>query len=894
MNSRIAITIGCLALTLCALAATRRTPHSITCASYAGPDGLALPLPASLPLDSMESLLYGFLRHGCYYDAKGFEADKRIRDTGPYINKTYYGPHPAVRIFYSPEMMGWLRAGRHGRVPDGAIMIKEMYDPPAVQFESFDEKQIRGALHMWTVMIRDSAASKDGWFWSFYDTIPQQQVDNDRPPFSYPNSGFGQYCVRCHSSAEAEQTFASLRNIKGEKGEPVQYRVDDSWRPAPFAPEANEAHSQLLHPTQPAVSMTGSANMGVASFTHAFGRAVPARVVALPPVTHDHVYAGANGPRQFLTSDQCMSCHDGQGLPFGPNMFIPATTPPTAGTDVNLSPFGEWSWSLMGLAGRDPVFYAQVESEQTLQPKRSAAITNLCFSCHGVMGQRQWRIDNPATPFPEAAIYTTDRNNPLHRYGALAREGVSCTLCHQVVDDGKPLREIVTGKFAVSPPKNGVSSIYGPFDKPTERPMVESIGMKPVQSNYIKSAQLCGSCHSVQLPVYNAQGDSVGAFFEQATYLEWLNSSYRDAPAPSGRTPRTCQSCHMTTHFQGKPLEYRIANIQDQSYPEAEYVTSLDSMTVNPRKEFARHTLAGANPFVLMMFSQFDTILGIRKQDFMTYSRNGLPTAIAHSVAFARDSTTRVSILHAMPQAGALDVHVRVENLTGHRFPTGVGFRRAFLQVTVRDERGRLLWASGRANEQGILTDSAGNVLPSEFFAPDRNGQQQYQPHYQCIDNQSEVQIYQELVKNPEGKFTTSFVAINDVVKENRLLPHGWTKSGPPGFEFAAETVPHGGAATDPDFAAGSDVVHYRIPVRSSGPVTVNAALYYQTIPPAYLRDRFATARGRSGDRLAYMTANLNVAGSAIDGWKLLTGSDSTRVVARARVLGGRLCATPR
>ena len=30
---------------------------------------------------------------------------------------------------------------------------------------------------------------------------------------------------------------------------------------------------------------------------------------------------------------------------------------------MNVSPFGEWRWSPMGLAGRDPIFYAQLDSE---------------------------------------------------------------------------------------------------------------------------------------------------------------------------------------------------------------------------------------------------------------------------------------------------------------------------------------------------------------------------------------------------------------------------------------------------------------------------------------------------------------------------------------------------
>ena len=47
----------------------------------------------------------------------------------------------------------------------------------------------------------------------------------------------------------------------------------------------------------------------------------PNTVESIPPVTYDHVVAGPAGPEQFATSDQCLSCHDGQGAPFGPNML---------------------------------------------------------------------------------------------------------------------------------------------------------------------------------------------------------------------------------------------------------------------------------------------------------------------------------------------------------------------------------------------------------------------------------------------------------------------------------------------------------------------------------------------------------------------------------------------
>ena len=51
----------------------------------------------------------------------------------------------------------------------------------------------------------------------------------------YPDMGFGQYCTNCHASAKDNSTFASLKNIKGEPGEPLvflsqNFFLDPSWQ----------------------------------------------------------------------------------------------------------------------------------------------------------------------------------------------------------------------------------------------------------------------------------------------------------------------------------------------------------------------------------------------------------------------------------------------------------------------------------------------------------------------------------------------------------------------------------------------------------------------------------------------------------------------------------------
>jgi hypothetical protein len=387
----------------------------------------------------------------------------------------------------------------------------------------------------------------------------------------------------------------------------------------------------------------------------------------------------------------------------------------------------------------------------------------------------------------------------------------------------------------------------------------------------------------VHLPVYDKSGRQVGNFMEQATYLEWQNSDFQNEFGKGGATPKTCQNCHMPKRYPDQEgvseLAFQIANIQDQTYPETDHKAPIGDITVPRRSGFARHTLLGVNQFALEMFRQFANILGVRTNDYMTGSSNGLPFAIAMSDSIAKRQSASVEILSAQRDGGTLRAKVRVANLTGHRLPSGVGFRRAFLEFRVVGADGKVLWASGRTNDLGIIVDEKGVPLPAESFAIDpKTGKQTYEPHYQTITRQNQAQIYEELIKNPEGVFTTSFLALADPVKDNRLLPLGWTKNGPPGFKYAEATMPHGNVMDDRGFldGSGSDVVEYVVdlPGASIAGATVEATLYYQSIPPAYLSDRFSTApNGKGTQRLHFLAGNLNFTGTNIKDWKLRLGS---------------------
>lgn len=836
----------------------------------AGPDcPTKLPLPTEVGAERYEALLYEWLDGRCY---EGWEHDREIRNTGPFIDNTNFGTHPAVRVYYSPEVWEWMTTGkREGEIEDGGIIVKEMYTPPASP---------TSPLTSWTVMVKDRRGAWDGWYWSYHGV-----GDKPQNPLEYPNSGFGLYCTRCHGSAERELTFAAVRNVSPHE-DPLSFVVQELTTVAKESPDEGPASEISPHRNVAAAEgrMRDSLVSPLPAPDPAFLRLFrlppefvrPTPKTAFPAETYDHVVSGPEGPEQFLTSDQCVGCHSASTF----NMaFLSADGRDT----VNLSPYGEWRASMMGLAGRDPVFHAQRESEvERLGPGKETFVDTTCYRCHGVMGQRQAAIDG--TSFEHRMIFALP-GEPGAKYGALARDGISCMSCHQVADEALGDTSTFTGRFRVDPPGH----VNGPYPRVTEFPMREALGVTPRFGAQIRSSALCGSCHTVVLPVFDRRGRQLKTIYEQTTYPEWLNSVFQNEAEPfDADSARTCQSCHMPRSYQGNPLRYRIANIEDPTYPAADHRARDSLITVAVRDTFSRHMLAGINLFTLAMFQQFPDTLGIRRVDYM-YSSGVQPLVQAgrSGLALARDSSARVTVESVRGADDALEVVVDVRNLAGHGLPSGVEFRRAFIELVVEDAAGRPLWASGRTSPLGvILRGTTEEALTTEFFTRRVAEGGVFQPHHEVVTREDQVQIYEELVMDPEGWLTTSFLALDSIVKNNRLLPRGWRRDGP----FAEVTHPHGGAARDPDFfdGRGHDRVVYRIPrERARGAVRVRASLYYQALPPYYLAQRFQT-KGEETRRLAFLTSRLRVEGTPIESWKLLLHSDAravprTAVVARRR-----------
>ncbi len=862
-------------LCLAALAMTRGAAATDGCGT----------LPAATS-PGFQMALQAFLDARCYVK-QNWRHDPNIRGT--------QGVHPNVKVWYSPEIWQWLTTDGHkGNAPMGGILIKEQYSEP----------QHPDKLTDWAVIIRDDAGAWDGWWWGDLSVETGSQLTQPPPPpiaggpscaqATYPYAGFGQYCINCHASAaNGQNTFATTRYVLGFPGPALTN----------FPPQ-DDIHFRLSHLPQ-----LGSPELNDKA--------------CMIPESSDHVVAGPkpDGPKTFLTSDQCAGCHDATGTisparADAPNMlyYLDHSTLTKDPKSVNLSEYGEWRFSMMGLAGRDPIFFSQLNSETTLHANLKTEpgkpfIENLCLHCHGVMGQRQYHADT-------GKLFTRDQlQDATSLYGSLARDGISCTVCHRISAEGLGTKETYTGNFHLGP----ADQMNGPFENPLRLSMKNALGLKPQQADQITSSGLCGSCHTIVLPVFRSNGEpvlvagdngmQVKTFDEQATFLEWQNSRFAD----NGLTPQSCQDCHMPNSYQHEgvdsgPLAYKIANIEDNTFPKFDHLAAADKLDLKTRGGYQRHLLLGINVFALEMFKQFRTELGLYAPDpangilnpdpMIRQSLNvadSVDTAIDQgSNQIAKTSTAEVKILSVLRKENGWQIDVKVTNKAGHNFPSGVGFRRAFLNFQMLGNEGDVVWASGRvaSNDskllgglKGLIVDNAGNPLPTETFT---SSQQRIQPHYWAenpITRQDQVQIYEELVTNPEGFLTTSFIALNNKVKDNRLQPQGWSNDGP----NAEETGPVGTCVTvrgktlcDPNYAdgSGSNVVRYLVPLtnRTALTQTVKATLYYQTIPPYYQLQRATDATGTDTQRLVRLVGNLQTSGTPVDRWVLPISSDETSV----------------
>lgn len=475
----------------------------------------------------------------------------------------------------------------------------------------------------------------------------------------------------------------------------------------------------------------------------------------------------------FAGSGVCALCHSG--------------LTDNAGNDVSID--AHWRSTMMGNSAKDPLWQAKISSEIGRNPALKAAIEEKCSRCH--MGMARYQAITDGTEARVLSPGFLDANHSLHE---AAMDGVSCTLCHQMQEQNLGTIDSFTGLYIIdtlsSPPYR---LAFGPYNDPFKNPMEMHSGFSPTPGAQVIDSALCGSCHTLFTPSVDGEGNYLGEFPEQTTFLEWEHG----IQGAGGQSVKTCQDCHMPDVV-------------------GSVVISNRPWWLSPRTPFGQHHFVGGNAFMVNLLKDSSSKLGV------TADPVHLDATIAGTDEQLQGKTAEVLIASASIHQNILSLELVVKNLSGHKFPSGIPARRSWLHLVVKDKKGWLVFESGAPQADGSI---AGNDADANFAS--------FEPHYDVITSPEEVQIYEPVMLNSDGAVTYALLRAYSYAKDNRLLPAGFDKSTAP-----RDIAVWGAAANEENFTSGQDLITYRVDVTGSRkPLTVSVELLYQALSYPFAED---------------------------------------------------------
>lgn len=484
----------------------------------------------------------------------------------------------------------------------------------------------------------------------------------------------------------------------------------------------------------------------------------------------------------FMGSGRCGGCHG----------IDQAATPIANITSEgeNVSPTENWRGTMMANSAKDPMWRAKVAHEITVNPIHTDLIVNTCTRCHSPLGKFEAMhdgIDN----------FTLD----MMDNDSLARDGVSCMACHSQQIDG-------VGTTFSGDLHYNADTVWGPvFNIPQgDFPLFSSamqsfVGVDPVPTTKFSESEVCATCHTLQTHTLDFDQNLTGnVFVEQATYHEWVNSAYNN----DVNQQKECQGCHMP--HTDEPI-----------------IVASGYAFLPPRQPYAQHWLVGGNSFMLELLRDNIDALGL------TATEDHFNTAYNRTIQNLQDESAEIELIENGVDGDSARYTVKITNKVGHKLPSGYPARRAYIDFAMYNEAGDEIFHSGK-------------------LLPDYNIEGQdatFEPHYDVITDDNQIQIYEMVMGDVNGNVTTVLERADMPLKDNRLVPLGFSTS-----HFAYDTTAIvGGALTDPNFnhingveGSGTDEIEYHIPVTGlNGNVTVVARLMYQSLPPRWNEELFAT-----------------------------------------------------
>ena len=343
---------------------------------------------------------------------------------------------------------------------------------------------------------------------------------------------------------------------------------------------------------------------------------------------------------------------DREFYPYYPSLLkwnkssVPFNAPEVCG-ECHEQQYREWNGSIHSLAFKDPVYQGElVKAVKAVGHE----ISRQCEGCHTPVGVVTGEVKGAG----------------LTGLSSIALQGVSCDVCHSVsgvTHWQTPAHEPENASLILSP---GVETEQGQkLIKRGPRPPSTECGggfHECVESGLHLQADLCAGCHQVYH--YDAH------FPLEATYLEWKHGPYAQKAI-------LCQDCHMV---------------------EIDTFKKVADQFIRPERSEYRHYFNGAN----FLLSYLGAAAAKRAGDAELAEQMMKQYAMAVE---RLQSAAGLEVIPAYSHGKLSEIQVRVKNLrAGHNLPTSLtNVRQMWLEVTARDQNGRVLLSSGSVQADGTL-----------------------------------------------------------------------------------------------------------------------------------------------------------------------------------------------
>ncbi len=390
--------------------------------------------------------------------------------------------------------------------------------------------------------------------------------------------------------------------------------------------------------------------------------------------SHDKLFKKA----EFPSAQECGACH--------------------------LQIYREWSVSRHAFAQISPTFLAY---QATLVKLTKGTLGDFCERCHTQVGM-----------FTSEPILTSNSNR-----AKVPLEGITCVVCHRVPEAyGK-----ITGRFPLEP-GDIRNPIYGPRKGDELQRVLASHADDPPKTHrdarlleQVSQPGFCGRCHDVRL--------ANGIRFED------LFSEYKQTPA--AKRGVTCQGCHMGP-ISGIPSEYPPASAAIVRGAPTRPARRTNHMFPGPDSSVVHPGIFPINPEAQEFATpeewlSFDVEAGWGSEAFEKSVPEGAEfpgmwadpderiaarEIIDRQLALLAENRARATTLlrngyglgevRIVEREKGLKFDVEVKNLTdGHSVPSGlIAERNVFLQVTVTDAVGTVVFRSGDLDPNGDVRDT--------------------------------------------------------------------------------------------------------------------------------------------------------------------------------------------